>query len=174
MIWVHVLGVVAAGICSAPSALIPLAAPPEYYEVSLVSTGRVPGTARATGAGLMTFSPSPFGIALGRDGSYRYDIVLQTERMLPPEEGAYVAWVTTSDLSGIRLLGALDAAGEARGSVDWNQFLIVITLERSLAPDADGWQGPVVMRGLSRSGLLHTMAGHGPFEAENCASFGFN
>jgi len=36
------------------------------------------------------------------------------------------------------------------------------------------WTGPVVMRGMSRSGLMHTMAGHGAFEQENCAAYGYD
>ena len=35
------------------------------------------------------------------------------------------------------------------------------------------WTGPVVSRGMSRSGLMHTMAGHGPFETEPCAVYGY-
>ncbi|MDE2875730.1 MAG: hypothetical protein OXU69_07275 [Gemmatimonadota bacterium] len=31
----------------------------------------------------------------------------------------------------------------------------------------------VVIRGMSRSGMTHTMAGHGPFEEENCAAYGY-
>lgn len=122
----------------------------------------------------MTFLPSPFGLALGPDGSYRYEVRIQTERMLPPERGVYVAWVTTPDLDRVRRLSSLDAAGAAHGTVEWIQFLIVVTLEPSMNPEAQGWEGPVVMRGVSRSGMLHTMAGHGPFEVENCGSFGFN
>jgi hypothetical protein len=30
------------------------------------------------------------------------------------------------------------------------------------------------MRGMSRSGMMHTMAGHGPFQQENCARYGYN
>jgi hypothetical protein len=37
----------------------------------------------------------------------------------------------------------------------------------------DIWKGPVVMRGMSRSGLMHTLAGHGPYEKEPCAKYGF-
>lgn len=37
----------------------------------------------------------------------------------------------------------------------------------------DMWSGPVVLRGMSRSGMMHTMAGHGPFEQENCAAYGY-
>lgn len=179
MIWAHLLGVVGAAFCATPAtsiALVPtgLPEPPEYYEIALVSTGRIPGTRQAEGTGGVTFSPSPFGLALGPDGSYRYDVHIQTERLLAPEYGVYVAWVTTPELDQVRRLSPLDGAGEARGSVEWNQFLVVVTLEPTLNPEAQGWEGPVVMRGVSRSGMMHTMAGHGPFEVDNCASFGFN
>lgn len=168
-----------AGFCSAPAVSLaasplPAASPPEYYEVALVSTGRVPGTRQAEGTGSVTFSPSPFGLALGPDGSYRYEVRIQTERLLAPERGVYVAWVTTPDLDRVRRLSSLDATGVAHGTVEWIQFLIVVTLEPSMSPEAQRWEGPVVMRGVSRSGMLHTMAGHGPFEVENCGSFGFN
>lgn len=173
MILAHLLGLAGAGFCAAPATSAAYESP-EYYEVALVPTGRVPGTAQAGGTGSLTFSQSPFGFALGPDGSYRYDVRIRTERLLAAERGVYVAWVTTPDLDRIRRLSPLDAEGEARGTVEWNQFLIVITLESSLNPEAPRWEGPVVLRGISRSGMLHSMAGHGPFEVENCPSFGFN
>ena len=55
----------------------------------------------------------------------------------------------------------------------WNKFLVFVTLEPAEATGEARWQGPVVMRGLSRSGLMHTMAGHGPYEQEPCAVYGY-
>ena len=147
--------------------------PPVYYGFPIVSTRRLPGTGQATGAGLITFVPSPFGLALAADGSYVYDLILASERLAPPREGVYVAWVTTPSLDRVRLVGALDEQGAIRGTVQWNKFLVVITLEPRLDPEATTWSGPIVMRGMSRSGMMHTMAGHGPFETENCALYGY-
>lgn len=157
-------------VCVALSAPVD---PPEYYGFPIVSTRRVPGTGQATGVGLITFVPSPFGLALAPDGSYVYDLILESERLAPPREGAYVAWVTTPSLDRVRLVGALDERGGIRGTVQWNKFLVVITLEPHLDPEATTWSGPIVMRGMSRSGMMHTMAGHGPFETENCALYGY-
>ena len=58
------------------------------------------------------------------------------------------------------------------GQVAWNKFLGVITREPADATP-ETWQGPIIMRGMSRSGRMHTMAGHGPFEAEPCAKYGY-
>ena len=147
--------------------------PPEYYGFPIVSTRRVPGTGQATGLGLITFAPSPFGLALAPDGSYVYDLILTSERLAQPREGAYIVWVTTPSLDQVRLVGALDERGGIQGRVQWNKFLVVVTLESRFDPEATMWNGPIVMRGMSRSGMMHTMAGHGPFETDNCAQYGY-
>ena len=63
--------------------------------------------------------------------------------------------------------------GDDRLSKPWNKYLVIITLEPTDDPQSPRWQGPVVLRGMSRSGLMHTMAGHGPFQQEPCATFGY-
>jgi hypothetical protein len=40
-------------------------------------------------------------------------------------------------------------------------------------PEVQRWTGPVLLRGSSPSGRMHSMAGHGPFEGEPCAVIGF-
>jgi hypothetical protein len=35
------------------------------------------------------------------------------------------------------------------------------------------WTGPIVFRGMSRSGMMHTMVGHGALQMENCSSYGY-
>jgi hypothetical protein len=153
--------------CGAPAG-------PEYYAVELVTTKNIPGTGYARGVAEVAASgASPFSVQLGEDGSYVYDVSIALDRMKPPAEGQLVAWVTTTDLAGVQRLGALDANLRTTGSVSWNQFLVVVTLETSAAPEAAAWQGPVVLRGMSRSGMLHTMVGHGAFQQENCAMWGY-
>jgi len=146
---------------------------PEYYEFPLVTTQNVPGTGRASGVGEVTFQPSPFGVSIGADGSYDYRVEVTGINLRPPRQGVFVAWAMTPELDHVVRLGALDEQMKAAGSVDWNKFLVAITLEAEDDPEATGWSGPIVMRGVSRSGLMHTMAGHGPFVQENCASYGF-
>lgn len=148
--------------------------PPEYYALDLVTTRRVVGTGRATGTAEVLFAPSPFGVALASDGSYLLDVWIDVEGLPePPADGAFVAWLTTTDLSEVHRVGPLDADGRAQGRVAWNKFLVVVSYEASPDPDGARWSGPVVLRGMSRSGMMHTMAGHGPFEQENCATYGY-
>jgi hypothetical protein len=66
-----------------------------------------------------------------------------------------------------------EAQGHLTGRVEWNKFLLIITAEAPGETPGDRWQGPVVMRGMSRSGMMHTMAGHGPFELESCLKYGY-
>ena len=139
----------------------------------MVSTRRVPGTGNATGVGEVAFAQSPFGVALAGDGSYDYDFTVRFERLRPPRSGTFVVWATTPELDQVVLAGELADPASFSGKVAWNKFLVVVTLEPAFDPDATMWTGPIVIRGMSRSGMMHTMAGHGPFEEENCAAYGY-
>lgn len=147
--------------------------PPPYYKIDLVTTRRVSGAGEAHGVGEMSYKTTPFGIAIGPDGSYVYDLNLKIQRLKPARSGHYVAWVSTPDLSKIKRLGPLDELNRIQGQVDWNKFLVVISLEKELQDEQSKWKGPIVLRGLSRSGLMHTMAGHGPYQNEPCAIYGY-
>lgn len=144
-----------------------------YYAVDLVTTKKIPGTARAFGIGSVTFARSPFGVALSPDGSYLYDVRIRLEEMKKPATGTLVAWATTPQVDEIRRIGALDDALTVTGQITWNKFLVVVTLEAEDDPDSATWAGPLVLRGMSRSGMMHTMAGHGPFQRELCAKYGY-
>ena len=146
---------------------------PDYYRFPMVSTRRVPGTGNAAGVGEVAFAKSPFGVSLTPDGSYLYDFTVRFERLRPPRDGAYVVWTTTPELDRIVLAGELADPAAFSGKVAWNKFLVVVTLEPEFDPEATVWTGPIVIRGMSRSGMMHTMAGHGPFEQENCAAYGY-
>ncbi len=151
-------------------------APGEYYWIDLVTTKRVPGTGQAVGTGSIAFARSPFGVAVSPAGHYVYDIGLSVDRLRPATEGVYTAWITTPALDEVNRLGVLEAGDEIAkiaGRVDWNKFLVVVTLEPTADEAATMWEGPVVMRGMSRSGLMHTLAGHGPFEREPCQKYGY-
>ena len=149
------------------------AAGPDYYQFPMVSTRRVPGTGNTTGVGEVRFAKSPFGIALAGDGSYLYDFTVRFERLGPARGGTYVVWATTPELDEITLAGEMTDPAGFSGKVAWNKFLVVVTLEPAFDPEATMWTGPIVIRGMSRSGMMHTMAGHGPFEQENCAAYGY-
>jgi hypothetical protein len=68
-------------------------------------------------------------------------------------------------------LGTLAEDGTLEGSISLNKFLVFLTAES--AADVERWSGPVLLRGSSPSGRMHSMAGHGPFEGEPCAVVGF-
>lgn len=156
---------------SVPAACI--SEPPAYYAVDLVTTRNIPATGRARGTAHVTFASSPYGVALAPDGSFLYDVRLQLADMKAPARGVLVGWITTPEVDRIHRLGALDGGLAVQGRVAWNKFLVVVTLEESDDPAAETWSGPIVMRGMSRSGMMHTMAGHGPFEQERCAKYGY-
>lgn len=147
---------------------------PEYYQFPLTSTRNIPGTGIARGVAVITPpASSPFPIALANDGSYVYDVSVRIERMKPPAGGRLVAWVTTPELDRIDRLDTLDEHMSAVGSVSWNKFIVVVTLEPEDATEGEAWTGPIVFRGMSRSGAMHTMLGHGALQQENCTSYGF-
>ena len=153
--------------CVAPSG-------PEYYAFELFTTKNIPGTGLAKGyADVSVSASSPFSVALGPDGSYVYDVSVSLDRMRAPRQGQLVAWVTTPDLDHVERMGALDQNLRASGSVSWNKFIVVITLEAEDDPTQARWSGPVVFRGMSRSGMMHTMVGHGALQQENCAAYGY-
>ena len=76
-------------------------------------------------------------------------------------------------LGGRTRIGALDDNLRASGSVSWNKFIVLITLESHDDPEQEMWAGPVVFRGMSLSGMMHTMVGHGALIQENCAAYGY-
>ena len=107
------------------------------------------------------------------DGSYEYSIDISLERMKTPTQGQLVAWVTTREVDEVERLGKLDENLKVSGKVAWNKFLVVITLEPNQHDTQSMWAGPIVFRGMSRSGMMHTMVGHGALQQENCAAYGY-
>jgi len=147
---------------------------PPYYSVDLVTTRNVPGTGLATGTvEVSVAASSPFSVAVGADGSYVYDLSFSLQRMRAPRQGHLVAWVTTPEIDRVERIGLLNENLQASGSVSWNKFIVVVTLESEDDPSATRWAGPIVFRGLSRSGMMHTMVGHGALQQENCAKYGY-
>lgn len=144
-----------------------------YYSIDLVTTKNIPGTGQAKGKAVMKFDGSPFGISVTKDGFYRHRLDIQLENIKNPKDGRFVAWVTTPSLDQTKLIGSLDQEYLVSGEVSWNKYIVVITLEESTPENGQIWQGPIAFRGMSRSGLMHTMAGHGPFEQEPCAKYGY-
>lgn len=159
--------------CTLAGAATPTSSPDSsYYSIDLVPTRRVPATAYVRGVADVRFSPSPFVVTVTPDGSYDYEVRVSLPGLREPRSGGYVAWVTTTEIDEIRRLGPVED-GRVSGRVAWNKFLVVITLEEDPTTATDRWTGPIAFRGMSRSGAMHTMAGHGPFQDEKCAAYGY-
>ena len=158
------------GICAATPAL---AASADYYNIRMAPTGSAPG---AVGYVTKTFAQSPFGVAVSVDGRYIYDVHLAVAGLRGPPNVEYTVWVAPPNLSPIVRLGVLDEQFELSGQVDFNKFIMFVTAERAGSWDPDNgykktgnaWSGPILMQGISRSGMMHSASGHGPFEVENC------
>lgn len=144
-----------------------------YYSIELVTTKNIAGTGQASGKAIMKFDGSPFGISITKDGSNRHSLDIKLRNIKNHKKGRFVAWVTTPSLDQTKLIGSLDQEHTVSGEVSWNKYIVVITLEESTPENGQAWQGPIAFRGMSRSGLMHTMAGHGPFEQEPCAKYGY-
>lgn len=128
--------------------------------VEMVATIRGRG---AEGTIEMLMASSPYGISVSDDGRYVTDLAVSLSGFRAFEGVTYVLWTTTPDLAQVMKLGSFDA-GPTRitGQVEWNQFLVFVTAEASA--EAERWEGPILMTGMSPSGKMHPKAGHGPFE----------
>lgn len=149
------------GACVAgelPAAEAPLTAEPPRVELdpSDASTG-------LEGWMELTFARSPYGVTVSPEGKYVYDLVLGVRSRRNSENRTLVAWATTRDLDEVVKLGVLDGEMRVTGQVDWTKFLVLVTEEAS--ESVETWQGSILLSGMSPSGRMHTMRGHGIFEA---------
>ena len=140
---------------------------PDPYLVQLVPTAHANG---ARGHVELRFAPSPFGVTVTAQGNHLYDAKLTTSG-LRPDGSTLVVWAATPSLDQVQKLGALDAQGTLSGRIAFNKFLVFVTAETSAG--VERWSGPILLRGISPSGRMHTMAGHGPFQGEPCSKWGF-
>jgi len=132
----------------------------DIYRFPLSATSRARG---ASGSGYLQLAPSPFGIAVTANGHLLYDLVLTTKRLRPPSAlGAYrvyVAWVATPELDRYEKLGPVGESGELRVRISsMNKFILMITAEPSA--EVAKRSGPIVLRGVSPSGLLQSFGSH--------------
>lgn len=107
-------------------------------------------------------------MAVTTDGRFVYDLAVEARGLADPgvHGGAthYVAWVATSGLEQVDRLGALGGDGRVTGRTTLNKFIVLVTAERSRAPERRA--GPVIMRGVSPSSLLQSFRGHAFFERD--------
>ena len=131
--------------------------------VKLSGTQSAPGS---RGSMTLTQPGSPFEITVDDGGFQTFDIEIHVDQMRKRRGAVYVVWAAKPELDEWVQLGTLSEENRLEARVAWNQFLIFVSEEASA--DVERWQGPIMLTGLSPSGRLHTMAGHGPFEGMNC------
>lgn len=134
--------------------------------VPLRPTQNAPG---GRGAMTLVMPESPFGVTVEADGRYVFDVTVEVSSLRRRDGLSYVVWAATPELDQVVRLGLLDDALRVTGRVSWNKFLVFVSEEAS--PEPERWSGPILLTGLSPSGRMHTMAGHGPFEGVECENF---
>ncbi len=132
-------------------------ADPSVYCLPLFSTAKAP---RASGTAVLQPEPSPFGLAVTRDGRVLSRVVITLSGLPDPASlgpyHSFVAWATTPDLDPVIPLGAVGNGRTVTGPIALERFLIMVSAERS--GGARTRDGPLVLRGSSPSQL---MAPHG-------------
>ncbi len=136
----------------------------EIYKFPLRATSRARS---ATGIGELKPAASPFGFAVTAEGFPVYDLVLSIRGLRTPKSlgsaGSYVVWLVTPDLDRTEKLGPVDPAGTFRFRVStMNKFILVVSLETS--SDVTKRSGPIMLRGISPSGLMQSFASHELFD----------
>lgn len=142
-----------------------------YYAFDLLPTRSDSRLSRARGTATVSWNSSPFDVTLSRDGHFVYDLSVSVSGLRPADAGSVLAvWAAPPDLKGLELVGILDSEGPVSGVVHFNKFLVFVTEEPD--PDSVGlaerWAGPILLKGISRSARMQSMAGHGFFEQEPC------
>ena len=126
---------------------------PSTYCMRLVP---VPGLRRLSGAVELHLAPSPFTVTVTAEGILVYEPVIALHSLPDPSTlgpyAAYVAWATTPNFVDEVNLGAVREGRTPVGRITFNQFVILITAERS--GDVRARSGPIVMRALSPSWLI--------------------
>lgn len=144
---------------------------PGYYWIELRRPASSPGPRDAGGRVEVSYPASPFGLPLDRDGRLvqRLRFVLDEDFRSDGSRGSrLVAWVASPELDPVRKLGEIGPDGTASGKVALNKYLVFVTEEPRGVGEAERWEGPVVLKGKSRSGRMQSMASHGMFEREPC------
>ena len=134
--------------------------------VRMRPTQQAPGS---RGSMVLTQPTSPFGVTVDSEGHQTYDVTVRVDQLRRHATRHYVVWAATPELDQVIRLGVLGEDSQVTGPVGWNKFLAFVSEETEA--DVEIFSGPILLTGLSPSGRMHTMAGHGPFEDANCADF---
>lgn len=101
-------------------------------------------------------APTPFGMAVDRNGVHHFSFEVEVEGLPDPSElgpfDRYVAWLTPPNLSPMVALGELSGARSRLGVAGFNTFLFMVSAEGP-GPHLER-AGPLVLRGGSPSMVL--------------------
>ena len=116
----------------------------------------VPGLASVRGVVELGQAPSPFGIAVSREGAQLYQARATLSGLPEPASlgpyGAYVAWLTTPTLYPMVKLAEVRNGTTPLGRVGFNKFIVLVTAEASAAVEER--RGRLVLRGQSPSSRM--------------------
>jgi hypothetical protein len=131
----------------------------ELQRILLQPTSEARG---AAGNGVLIPSQSPTGIAVTQDGHLTYDIEVTFSGLGQPGQTThYIAWIAEPTLVKVFNLGEVTNGTKRFNGIALNKFILLITLENSAKPAKRS--GPIVLRGISPSGLLQSFIGHDLF-----------
>jgi suppressor of ftsI len=136
-------------LCAAHAA----GADPSLYCLPLHSTTAAPS---ASGTAVLRSAPSPFGLAVTREGRFSFQVVLTLSDLPDPASlgpyRSFVAWATTPELDPMIALGQVRNGRTVLGPIALERFIIMVSAERS--PAVRSRAGPLVLRGSSPSLML--------------------
>jgi suppressor of ftsI len=149
-----VLCLVVMGHGAAPALPAGMCAGSVNYCAELIPTTAYPG---ASAVLELSPVPSPFDVAVTRDGRARYEVIISIAGLPRPAHDdpgspVYVAWMTTMDLDSVVKLGQVKGGQTVLGETTRDQFRILISAERSASSRTRA--GPLVFRGTSPGSRL--------------------
>ncbi len=129
------------------------------FDIPLRNTAKAPD---ASGTARLVYAPSPFGVAVTRDGRASYDVQLTVQGLPDPstlgDYTVYVAWQASTDLGQWTRLGRVTNGTTTAGRLELNKFLLVVTAEASDSVVTRA--GPTVLHGNSPSSWLQSFLTH--------------
>lgn len=135
--------------------------------VRMRPTQQAPGS---RGTMVLMHPSSPYGITVDAEGHHTYDVRVEIGQLRRRAGFHYAVWAATPELDQSVRLGVLGSENHVTGRIAWNKFLVFVSEEADAG--VESWAGPILLTGLSPSGRMHTMAGHGPFEDVSCTDIG--
>ena len=131
----------------------------ELQRITLQATAEARG---ASGIGVLIPAWSPTGVGITADGHLIYDIEITFSGLgQPGQTGHYVAWIAEPTLIKVFKLGEVTNTTLRFNDIALNKFIFLVTLENDAKIATRS--GPIVLRGISPSGLLQSFVGHDLF-----------